>query len=52
MLEVYEEKLGLLRKYEKRHELMSTLGELIEQSELSAVHKETAKQLLQDAEQI
>ncbi|MBA9088700.1 hypothetical protein FHR92_005218 [Fontibacillus solani] len=52
MLEVYEEKLGLLRKYEMRQELISTLGELIEQSELSAVHKETAKQLLREAEQI
>ncbi|MOA01608.1 putative DNA-binding protein [compost metagenome] len=52
MLEAYEEKLGLLQKYEKRHELLSALGELLEQSEISAVHKEAAGQLLREAEQI
>ncbi|WP_435921302.1 putative DNA-binding protein [Paenibacillus sp. DYY-L-2] len=52
MLEVYEEKLGLLRRDEARGELFSKLEKLLEDSGMSVLHKETAKQLLRQAEQI
>lgn len=52
MLEVYEEKLGLLRRDEARSELFSKLEKLLEDSGMSVLHKETAKQLLRQAEQI
>lgn len=52
MLEVYEDKLGLVRKDEERSELLARLGKLLEDSEISALHKETAKQLLRQAEQL
>ncbi|WP_410769290.1 putative DNA-binding protein [Fontibacillus sp. BL9] len=52
MLEVYESKLGLLRKDEERSELLSELERVLEDSEMSALHKETAKQLLRQAEQL
>lgn len=52
MLEVYEDKLGLVRKDEERSELLARLGKVLEDSEMSALHKETAKQLLREAEQL
>lgn len=52
MLEVYEDKLGLVRKDEERSELLARLGKVLEDSEMSALHKETAKQLLRQAEQL
>lgn len=52
MLEVYEEKLGLLRRDETRSELFSRLEKVLEDSGMSVLHKETAKQLLRQAEQI
>lgn len=52
MLDVYEEKLGLLSKFEKRQELLNELGQLLELSDCSALHKETAKNLIHQAEQI
>lgn len=52
MLEAYEEKLGLLRKDEERSELLSRLQQVLEESGMSQIHKETAKQLLRQAEQL
>ncbi|MNJ45613.1 hypothetical protein D3C77_407190 [compost metagenome] len=52
MLEVYEEKLGLLHKHEELSTVLVRLGELIADSELSAVHKERARSLLDQAEQL
>lgn len=52
MLEAYEEKLGLLRKDEERSELLSRLQQVLEESGMSQLHKETAKQLLRQAEQL
>ncbi|WP_334073012.1 MULTISPECIES: putative DNA-binding protein [Paenibacillus] len=52
MLEAYEEKLGLLRKDEERSGLLSRLEQVLEDSGMSQLHKETAKQLLRQAEQL
>lgn len=52
MLEAYEEKLGLLRKDEERSELLSRLQQVLEESGMSQIHRETAKQLLRQAEQL
>lgn len=52
MLEVYEEKLGLLQKHEERCVLLAKLEELLNNSEMSHLHKETIKNLLRQAEQL
>lgn len=52
MLEIYETKLGLLRKDEERSELLSRLESLLEGSEMSELHKDAAKQLLRQAGQL
>ncbi|MDQ0091710.1 putative DNA-binding protein YlxM (UPF0122 family) [Paenibacillus anaericanus] len=52
MLEVYEEKLGLLQKHEERCVLLAKLEELLNNTEMSHLHKETIKNLLRQAEQL
>ncbi|MNJ58668.1 putative DNA-binding protein [Paenibacillus fonticola] len=52
MLEAYEEKLGLLHKHEERSAVLVRLGELIAGSELPAVHKEKARNLLDQVKQL
>lgn len=52
MLETYEEKLGLLKKHEARSGVLSRLEQLLEDSALSPLHKETARNLLREAEQL
>lgn len=52
MLETYEEKLGLLKKHEARSLVLSRLGQLVEDSDMSPLHKETVRNLLREAEQL
>ncbi|MEF2965258.1 putative DNA-binding protein [Paenibacillus sp. M1] len=52
MLEVYEEKLGLLRKDEQLGELLARLEKVLDDSGMSEVHKETAKRLLRQVGQL
>ncbi|GIO41780.1 putative DNA-binding protein [Paenibacillus apis] len=49
MLENYEDKLGLLRKEEERSELLTSLGQLIQDSGMTGLHKEKAMELLRKA---
>lgn len=49
MLETYEDKLGLLRKEEKRSELLSRLERLVQGSEMTELHKDKAMELLRKA---
>lgn len=52
MLEVYEEKLGLLRKHEKRSEVLNRLTELLEDSGMTTLHIDRARELLRQAEEL
>ncbi|WMT39212.1 putative DNA-binding protein [Paenibacillus sp. D2_2] len=52
VLEGYEEKLGLLRKDEERVRMVAELKRLMEQSEMSPIHKETIMDLLQQVERL
>jgi hypothetical protein len=52
VLEGYEEKLGLLRKDEERVGMVTELKRLMEQSEMSPLHKETIMDLLQQVERL
>ncbi|MCM3038319.1 putative DNA-binding protein [Paenibacillus motobuensis] len=52
VLEAYEEKLGLLRKDEERARMVAELKRLMEQSEMSPLHKETVMDLLQQVERL
>ncbi|GAA0375121.1 putative DNA-binding protein [Paenibacillus motobuensis] len=52
VLEAYEEKLGLLRKDEERVRMVAELKRLMEQSEMSPLHKETILDLLKQVERL
>lgn len=52
MLEIYEEKLGLLRKEEERGQLLVLLKHLVQDSEMTGLHKENAMELLRKAAEV
>ncbi|GGG12333.1 putative DNA-binding protein [Paenibacillus aceti] len=52
VLEAYEEKLGLLSKDEERSRMITEIKHLIEQNDLSSVHKETILDLLHQVERL